>query len=626
MFARAAARSEAPAPRSLLRPALAWAVVHGLLVLWFFRKPLGLALADAPPRLHLPLLATFAVQAIFLGLVGFLATLPLLAFRRAYAWAAPLLIGLLSTFLYVDSLVFGSIGFHINGLVLTVAMQPGGGLAETGLPKDEIALLAAVVAGLLALGTWAGSLVLRRFASSRRVWTWVLAIVGLWTVERIGSAGLVFVGGIPLETASTTLPLQPPVRMNKQFTSITGRQPAVVAELSLGGVPRIGTPPGKLDPADVTLDRKRDVVFLLIESLPADFLDPEVMPNLWRRSREGTVFPRHYSAAAATDYSVCSILFGLDAHRRDALLGLGRTPFLFPALKRNGYAIHLLAASSVAWMDLKETVFRDVADRLQTDFDGAFDERDADMLARADRILDGASPDEPLFLFLFFAGTHFPYPYPERSAIFEPAWDGKGTLSASRVSPELLRNRAKNAAHEVDSKLEAFLTSYEQKRGGKPVLLVTGDHGEEFNENGRVGHATDVTVGQIHVPMVLFDESVPAGTADRPTGHVDILPTILSLLGDEHDPALYSDGLAMQSAPEDRYVLSVAGWLRKFALVSKDMKVTLHETMEGVRVTDPEDRPLPDAEARFAADSPRLLRRLRGQGHDREELGSSVAR
>lgn len=599
-------------PRQLLRPALIWALAHGLVVLFFFRGALGAALDAAPAGFHAPLVAGFGAQALFVGLIGFLATLPLLVLGRRYAFAAPLLVGLLLAFFFVDSLVFDSLGFHINRLVLQVAMQPGA-LAETGLPAGEVAMLVAGGALVLAIDVACGFLFLRRFASEKRVWPWALAVLSLWGFDRIGAATLTFFGGQAVQAAATTLPLQPPIRANKILSKWTGREP--MQELQLSASPQAGTPTGKLDPAEVRFTRKPDVVFLLVESLRSDFLNPEVMPNLWRRAQGGTVFTRHYASASSTHFSIFSLFFGLDAQRRDSVIGAGRSPLLFPALKNNGYQLELLAASSVDWMDLKETVFRDVTDGLQTDFQGRGHTRDVAMVDRARSLVEKASPDQPLFLFLFFDGTHFNYSYPERSAVFSPAWDGKGSIAATKVEPALLKNRAFNAAREVDAKIEEFLADFEAKRGGRPLVIVTGDHGEEFREHGRVGHASDVSALQLHVPMVVIDETLPAGSVDRVTGHVDVVPTILSLLGDAHDPALFADGVPMQRAPDDRYVLATVGWEPRFALIGAKLKVKFFGQdagFGGVKVTDPDDGPLPDGASRFALEAPRLLRRLKG--------------
>ncbi len=601
----------------LIRPALLWSLGHGLLILWFFRHTLRHLAGDVIPTLQLPLFIGFVIQGLFLGLVAFVVALPLLALRRGFAIAAPLLISLITAFFYLDSLVYEFLGFHINGLVLAVAMQPGGGLAETGLPAGEVAFLLGGIAFFVGVDTWIGSLFVRRFASTGRSWSWALAILLLWGAERIGSAVLIFAGGPSAELATTTLPLQPLLRMNQQLARLSGREP--VRELSLGGLPQVGTPMGQLRSTELTLHHSPDIVFLLIESLPVGHLSAETMPNLSRRTEGGTSFTRHYSAAASTQFSLFSILFGLDAQRRDAVVAAGRTPLLFPALQSKGYDLRFLAASSVDWMDLKETVFRDVADGLETDYRGDGQTRDRAMIDQAKTILAEAPADQPLFLFLFFAGTHFNYTYPDDAARFEPAWDGSGSIKASRIDPGLVLNRSKNSAWEVDRKVEELLLAYEASRGAKPLLIVTGDHGEEFSED-RLGHSSDVSVEQLHVPMVIWDETLPPGRVDVPTGHVDLLPTLLSLLGDEHDPALYSDGMPMQLAPADRYVLSIVGWTRKFALIGEELKVSFLEgdtSLRGVRISDPDDGPLPDGEARFVAETPKLLRRLRGQSQPR---------
>lgn len=598
--------------RHHLRPALLWALAHGLLVLPFFGPALLRAADSVAPGLRLPLLAGYGIEALFLGLVGAVATLPLLALGRRYAVAAPILIAAGAAFLYVDSLVFDSLGMHVNGLVLQVAMQPNG-LAETGLPAGEVATLLGVVIVLLVADVWLGARLLRRFATEKSAAPIALAVLALWAGERFLSAYQIFAGGQPAEAAVTLLPLQPRVRSNSVFAAITGKKP--VRELDANLSPQVGTPAGTIAPAEIRFTRKPDVLFVVIESLRSDFLSPEVMPNLWRRSQTGTVFTRHYSAAASTQFSLFGLLYGVDAQRRDAVVGAGRTPLLFPALKQNGYAMRFLAASSVDWMDLKETVFRDVSEGLETEYKGKGSEKDAAMLASADRFLSEAKPGDPLFLFLFFAGTHYNYSYPDRSAVFEPAWDGSGTLRASRLPPELVKNRARNAAREVDAKLEEFLADYEAKRGTRPLLIVTGDHGEEFGEAGHVGHASNVNVQQLHVPMVIWDAELPPGSVDRVTTHVDVVPTLLGLLGDTHDPARIGDGLRMYESPADRYVLASVGWEQKFALIGPELKVVFRGKDAGfgsVQVTDPDDRPLPDAEARFAREAPRLLRRLRG--------------
>src|SRR5262245_28032974 len=401
---------------------------------------------------------------------------------------------------YVDSQLYQIVGFHLNGLFLGVLWQPSA-LREVGiLPRD----LAVAVAGAIlwiALEVVVGRRFMIRFASARRATGWAAAMLVVVVAERLTAAALTFNGGLSLDAASQVLPLQAPMRLNGQMRLLTGRSPRMDAMTAEAGPIVL---PGELDPGAVRFTRRPDIVFVLVESLRADFLDPDTMPRLWARAGAGAVFERHYATSSSTHYAVFSLFYGLNGHKLEAVVGAGRAPLLTLAMKANGYRMRFIAASSVDWMELTQFVFRDAQDELETHLDGRGEARDADMLARAWRFVD-AGGDEPQFLFLFFVGTHFRYSYPPRSDRFAPAWDGSGTYRAAHLIPGLLRQRARNAAYEVDWKFDDFLKAYEARRGRAPVVVVTGDHGEAFGEHRRIGHTSDVSNAQIHVPMVILD-------------------------------------------------------------------------------------------------------------------------
>jgi hypothetical protein len=334
------------------------------------------------------------------------------------------------------------------------------------------------------------------------------------------------------------------------------------------------------------------------------------MPRLVRRAEQGSVFARHYASASSTHYSLFSLFFGLQSQKLDAIIGSGRPPLLFGALKANGYRSRLLAASSVDWMGMKATVFGDVEGELETDFPGTGATRDSAMIAHAEAWV-AAADTAPVFVMLFFDGTHFNYTFPPRSARFAPFWDAGSTIAAARIAPELILRRARNSAYEVDWKLDDFLTWFARRRGKAPLVMVTGDHGEEFKEHGHIGHGSGVTNEQIHVPMVVLGDSVPRGRFEGVTSHIDLVPTLFALLGDRHLPQAYADGIPMYGVPAGRFVLSTVGWEPRYCAVGADLKATffgLDAGLGGVTVTDPQDRPLPDGDARFAARAPDIIR------------------
>lgn len=587
-------------------PALLWALLHAPFFLFLYGGSVAAAVRSMPAGYRAALWPTFLPQAALLAAVLFLAALPACRWPRVYRFAAPAITALGSVLLAIDSRVYAAVGFHLNGFFFRVLFQPTA-LQETGIPVSDVVRFLSVAALLAAADVAVGSWFIRRFAAPRRVWRAVVALFILAAGERVYGAMLTHFAGASAFAASTVLPLQPPVRMEKIAQRIFGARAGDPFAKAGGAAVRL---PSGVDPAAVKLSNPQDVVFVLAESMPSNHLDAETMPRLWKRAAAGTVFPRHYSGSSATNYTLFSLLYGLNAHQLEASVGAGLRPVLFPALRANGYQLRVLAASCVDWMGLKETVFAGVGDDLETWCPKEAIDRDELMLQSAERWL-ATTDDRPAFTFLFFFGTHFNYYYPARAARFAPAWDGKGGgLAATSAPADQIERRARNAAWELDWKLDEFLTRWEAKRGRKPIVIFTADHGEEFRQKGHIGHGSAVTDEQVHVPMALFGAGVPQGIHDAPTSHVDVVPTLLKLLGDDHAPALYSDGMSMFDAPADRFVLTTVGWEPHYAVIGKELKVTMYAGFGDARITDPDDRELPDASARFGANAGKILKAL----------------
>ena len=121
------------------------------------------------------------------------------------------------------------------------------------------------------------------------------------------------------------------------------------------------------------------------------------------------------------------------------------------------------------------------------------------------------------------------------------------------------------------------------------------------------------------------DSLVPQGVFDAPTSHSDVVPTLLALLGDDHPPSLYADGVSMFEAPHGRFVVSTVGWEPEYAAIGDDLKVTMYAGLGTSRITDPDDQPLPDGPARMAASAGKILRALRGETQDATQPRSATS-
>ncbi len=63
------------------------------------------------------------------------------------------------------------------------------------------------------------------------------------------------------------------------------------------------------------------------------------------------------------------------------------------------------------------------------------------------------------------------------------------------------------------------------------ILALTSDHGEALGDHGELTHGLFAYEATLKVPLVLWGKGIAPGRDDRPARHVDLVPTILGLLG-----------------------------------------------------------------------------------------------
>jgi len=91
-------------------------------------------------------------------------------------------------------------------------------------------------------------------------------------------------------------------------------------------------------------------------------------------------------------------------------------------------------------------------------------------------------------------------------------------------------NDYRNAVHYVDGLLGELLRR--MRAAGlleNTIVVVTGDHGEEFNDNhdNTWMHGGNFTQYQTRVPLIVYEPGKPGRRVSTVTSEVDIAPTIL---------------------------------------------------------------------------------------------------
>lgn len=154
--------------------------------------------------------------------------------------------------------------------------------------------------------------------------------------------------------------------------------------------------------------------------------------------------------------------------------------------------------------------------------------------------------DENFLLFLHTYDIHCPYDPPaEYAEMFRtrPPEDhlevtgkcGNPDFNSRDLTPgqvRFLSDQYDAGIRAVDDLLGDFLAYLEDEGWLEDtIVVITSDHGEQFWEHGRIGHGYSLYWETIQIPCIVRAPGVPPGVVTGGTGLVDVMPTLLDLLG-----------------------------------------------------------------------------------------------
>ncbi|MDI6794211.1 MAG: DUF3413 domain-containing protein [bacterium] len=306
---------------------------------------------------------------------------------------------------------------------------------------------------------------------------------------------------------------------------------------------------------------KKNFVVIAIESWRYDMLSPEVTPNIYAFSKGNWVFKNHYSGGNASRFGIFALFYGLYGNYWHHFLSERAGPVLIHCLKEQGYAMKILSSTQFTFPEFRKTAFVEIPECIEDNLEGEEGrERDPVQAVRLKKWLDSLSAGNPFFAFLFFDAPHAPYSYPEDFTKFKPAVPEVNFIHIDKKkNMEPILNRYKNAVYFDDAITGEILNILEEKGLlESTVVIITGDHGEEFYERGFWGHNGAFSPEQVKVPFVLHLPGSNAGTVEALTSHYDVPATILDLMGCVTPPEQYSLGCPLNSSLKQRpgYVVS----------------------------------------------------------------------
>lgn len=303
----------------------------------------------------------------------------------------------------------------------------------------------------------------------------------------------------------------------------------------------------------------RHLVLVTIDTMRADHVGAygygrARTPSLDRLARDGTRFDRAYATAPITLTSHASLLSGRyppgHGARDNGMAVDPGVPTLAAHLKARGFRTGAFVAAYP--LDRRFGLSRGFdlySDRMPRFEDGTLAvERPARVVVdealawfRGAESRAGGAPRTFLWVHLF--EPHAPYG--------DPVHDPRPAIQ--RYDSEIA------AADQAAGRLLEGLGP----EAGCSLVVAVSDHGEAFGEHGETGHSIFVYDTTLRVAFIVAGPRVPAGrSVGDPVSLVDVVPTVLSLLG---EPALDTDGIDLSASMAGARVRARALYAESFA-------------------------------------------------------------
>lgn len=450
---------------------------------------------------------------------GFLISLYMLlrlAAKRLNVWVGKLIFAITVLLLTADILVQYSTGLHINPFVISVILQSG--IAkELGISTTAVGIVAIASTALCVYG--ARRLKTPFLVMQGRI---LLALAMAFGMMAQGLYGVLFYQGVAeIEDVRRNLAFftaPHPYYRNK----ILGKFAARKADNPFSAVSTRTSAMPHHTPTKTLRKPNKNILLIVADSVRSKDIaaDPTLAPNLFAWAKKGAMSLDHYSTSNCTHFSLYSLFTGalptgFGAARRDpAAAGL------MPVFAANGYSLSTSEANSLNWYDTASILFPAQTNRYISTEDGAA-ARDKDVTKQTIETLRKYQlSDEPFFHLSYYFGSHYPY---------DPALDQAGDNNLDKY---------KHTIRAFDTELGQLMRWLEVNNTLKnTIVIITSDHGEEFQTTGRTGHASRLSNEQVKVPFLLIDQKANATSPlSHVKSHLDIAPYLLGRT-DEAFPA-----------------------------------------------------------------------------------------
>ncbi len=456
---------------------------------------------------------------------------------------------IVSVLLFLNMQVYDIYRFHINGFVLNLVFGGGGSeifTFDTALYIREALLLAIFIA--IAVGAWIASMKFSRICTTKFVWTAIAVMLGstLWAHGYHIYAA--FMQKSSVLKSQRLIPYYFPTTANSLMADLGYIPPQgnVFDDTPSTASGEVNYP---LHPIVAEKPQQQpNILLILIDSWSRRALDPETMPNAYRYARENVLYDNHFSCSNGTRGSVFGIYFSVPAYYWDLFESSKVNPVFIDTMIESGYTCQVYPGATLVGPPFFRVVFRKIPNlNISTPGNTAWD-RDRAITDNFIRDLPKyVASGKPFFSMVFYDLPHSFEITPEQLR-FQPSWTfADYTKLNNDLDPTGFFNLYRNTCYETDKMLGDILAALDREGcADNTVVIVTGDHAQEFNENRKNywSHGGNFSRWQIQVPLIVHVPGAEGGIVrTHRTTHYDIVPTLMqTFLGVKNPIDDYSAG------------------------------------------------------------------------------------
>lgn len=494
--------------------------------------------------------------------------------KRIFEFVTAFCFTFIQAFVIADVKIFSFFKFHINAIVLNFLFTEG---ASDSL-KIGFTSLFIYFCIVLLIFILQFFFIYKLKADKIPLKTLTITLFLILILDKIIFAYADLKNNTYILTTSRYFPLYQKFTAKRLLTKYFGIKPSEKIEFNISTNKNILNYP--LKEIICRNPKKYNILIIVADGFRHDMLSSEVTPFLYEFANKHIFFENHFSGGNGTRFGIFTLIYGLFGNLWHNFLTARQSPVLLDTLQKLNYDFIILSSTRLSYPEFRSTAFIKLYNHIFDTHTEVFAyKRDKILVEKFKNFLN--KNKKPFFGFIFFNSSHQFYQYPIEYEKFKPVITGEFNYMKNMTpeTMEKLKNRYKNSLFYIDTLIKEVISSL--KKNNKlddTIIVITGDHGEEFMENGFFSHTSAFDDYQIKTAMVMHIPGLKNKRISKITSHIDIAPTLLLLIGCDTEPQFYSNGINIFSNENKDYTFAF-NWYDG-AIVTKDFRIIIPLTTE----------------------------------------------